>query len=100
MPKTRELQEKNKDNQSCNNIVRNVRFRNGIQEVSGSIPLISTKRKALKLNGFGAFDFYICYKIKHSFCDVYNVKKYIITGVYYMKIIRNAIRCKKCGEVI
>ncbi len=73
---------------------------NGIQEVSGSIPLISTKRKALKLNGFGAFDFYICYKIKHSFCDVYNVKKYIITGVYYMKIIRNAIRCKKCGEVI
>lgn len=26
--------------------------------------------------------------------------KYIITGVYYMKIIRNAIRCKKCGEVI
>jgi len=72
----------------------------GIQEVSGSIPLISTKRKALKLNGFGAFDFYICYKIKHSFCDVYNVKKYIITGVHYMKIIRNAIRCKKCGEVI
>ena len=30
----------------------------GIQEVSGSIPLISTKRKALKLNGFGAFDFF------------------------------------------
>lgn len=58
MPKTRELQEKNKDNQSRNNIVRNVRFRNGIQEVSGSIPLISTKRKALKLNGFGAFDFF------------------------------------------
>ena len=28
---------------------------NGIQEVSGSIPLISTKRKALKLNGFGAY---------------------------------------------
>ena len=31
---------------------------NGIQEVSGSIPLISTKRKALKLNGFGAFKFF------------------------------------------
>ena len=31
----------------------------GIQEVSGSIPLISTKRKALKLNGFGAFDFFV-----------------------------------------
>ena len=31
---------------------------NGIQEVSGSIPLISTKWKALKLNGFGAFRFY------------------------------------------
>ncbi len=30
----------------------------GIQEVSGSIPLISTKRKALKLNGFGAFKFF------------------------------------------
>jgi hypothetical protein len=31
---------------------------NGIQEVSGSIPLISTKEKALKpliLHGFGAF---------------------------------------------
>ena len=28
---------------------------NGIQEVSGSIPLISTIQKALKLNGFGAF---------------------------------------------
>ena len=32
---------------------------NGIQEVSGSIPLISTKRKALKLNSFGAFDFFV-----------------------------------------
>ena len=31
----------------------------GIQEVSGSIPLISTKRKALKLNSFGAFDFFV-----------------------------------------
>ena len=33
---------------------------NGIQEVSGSIPLISTKRKALKslyINGFKAFLF-------------------------------------------
>ena len=27
----------------------------GSQEVSGSIPLISTKEKALKLYGFGAF---------------------------------------------
>ena len=27
----------------------------GSQEVSGSIPLISTKKKALKLYGFGAF---------------------------------------------
>ena len=41
---------------------------NGIQEVSGSIPLISTKRKALKLNGFGAFDF-LCTIIKHIFSN-------------------------------
>ena len=26
--------------------------------------------------------------------------KIYYNGVYYMKIIRNAIRCKKCGEVI
>ena len=40
----------------------------GIQEVSGSIPLISTKRKALKLNGFGAFDF-LCTIRKHIFSN-------------------------------
>ena len=73
------------------------------QEVSGSIPLISTKRKALKLNGFGAFDF--IYVTKQSlafgtFVMYNNVRKYIITREYHMKIIRNAIRCKKCGEVI
>ena len=40
---------------------------NGIQEVSGSIPLISTKRKALKLNGFGAFDFFVYNYKTHLF---------------------------------
>ena len=41
---------------------------NGIQEVSGSIPLISTKRKALKLNGFGAF-LLLCTIRKHIFSN-------------------------------
>ena len=41
---------------------------NGIQEVSGSIPLISTKQKALKLNGFGAF-LLLCTIRKHIFSN-------------------------------
>ena len=40
----------------------------GIQEVSGSIPLISTKQKALKLNGFGLLIF-LCTIIKHIFSN-------------------------------
>jgi len=41
---------------------------NGIQEVSGSIPLISTKQKALKLNSFGAF-LLLCTIRKHIFSN-------------------------------
>ena len=37
----------------------------GIQEVSGSIPLISTKRKALKLNSFGVF--YFCVRLENTY---------------------------------
>ena len=37
----------------------------GIQEVSGSIPFISTKRKALKLNSFGAF--YFCVRLENTY---------------------------------
>ena len=44
---------------ACGGIAQLGERLNGIQEVSGSIPLISTKRKALKLNGFGAFLFFI-----------------------------------------
>ena len=44
---------------ACGGIAQLGERLNGIQEVSGSIPLISTKRKALKLNGFGAFDFFV-----------------------------------------
>ena len=40
----------------------------GIQEVSGSIPLISTKQKALKLNSFGAF-LLLCTIRKHIFSN-------------------------------
>ena len=43
---------------------------NGIQEVSGSIPLISTKRKALKplyVNGFKAFFVSFCKTVIFSY---------------------------------